>query len=203
MDASRAKIDAALEGADSLPTGSGKSSADRPETHDINARPARGRAGSDTATAIAVAVPVPTVHPTTWRKSAPRRAPVIPCECCATVWAFKRAHGLTPLQAYKRQHWPMLAAAEEGRMDDYHRLAKERAEIEKVRRDALAYCIECRNPLLATEHGFQFCPYERGRQHEKLIAALRKAELVPIRGRQGAIPKPFVSPDGARFRVRI
>ena len=41
-----------------------------------------------------------------------------------------------------------------------------------MRRDALAYCIECRNPLLASEYGVsQFCPYERAGQHEKLRRA--------------------------------
>jgi len=182
VGAVRAKIDAALEGAEPPPTGSGKSTADKLETHDINARPSRGRAGSDTATAIAVAVPVPpTVHPTTWRKSAPRRAVQFPCDCCATVWAFKRTHGLTPSQAYKREHWPMLAAWEESRMEDYQRLSKERAALEKVRRDALAYCIDCHNPLLATEYGFQFCTYERADraaapsygQHEKVKQSLQ------------------------------
>jgi hypothetical protein len=39
------------------------------------------------------------------------------------------------------------------------------ARLARVRRTALAYCIECRNPLLATEYGFQYCPYERARQH--------------------------------------
>jgi hypothetical protein len=29
------------------------------------------------------------------------------------------------------------------------------ARLARVRRAALAYCIECRNPLLATEYGFQ------------------------------------------------
>jgi hypothetical protein len=51
VTAFRARIDAALEEAESPPAGSGEAHADRPETHDINARPAMGRAGSDTATA--------------------------------------------------------------------------------------------------------------------------------------------------------
>ena len=82
------------------------------------------------------------------------------------------------MQAYKREHWPMVAAWEEDRMEDYHRLAQERAAVAKVRRDALADCIECHSMLLTTEYGFQYCPYERERQHAKVIAALRKADLV-------------------------
>ena len=41
------------------------------------------------------------------------------------------------MRAYEYQHWPLLAAAEEGRMEDYHRLAKERAATEKVRARAI------------------------------------------------------------------
>jgi hypothetical protein len=91
---------------------------------------------------------------------------------------------MTPSQAYKREHWPMLAAWDENRMGDYHRLGAERAATAKVLRDALAYCIECRNPMLATEYGFQFCPYERADraaapsygQHEKVKRALQPDE---------------------------
>jgi hypothetical protein len=100
VDVLRARIDAALEERQQAPTGSGERNADRPETHGINARPP-ARAGSNTATAngdVRLAEPVPSAE-TTWRKSAPRRAPRIPCECCASPQAFKRMHGLTPWQA--------------------------------------------------------------------------------------------------------
>jgi hypothetical protein len=65
------------------------------------------------------------------------------------------------------------------------RLAAERhrrgelIELASVRRDALAYCIECRNPLVATEYGFQFCPYERAGQHDKLRRALFESTEAP------------------------
>ena len=126
-----------------------------------------------------MAEPVPKAE-TTWRKSAPRRAARIPCDCCGSPQAFKRTHGLTTWQAYKREHWPALAAWEEDRMDDYHRIAQERAATAQALGDALACCIECRNPLLATEYGFQFCPYERAGQHPKVKSALHKAELVLV-----------------------
>ncbi|HVA83647.1 MAG TPA: hypothetical protein VNF28_01980 [Candidatus Binataceae bacterium] len=205
MDAIRARIDAALEGAVPPPTGSGKSNADKPETHDINAR-LSSRAGSDTATAkgnLRVAEPVqPAAHPTTWRQSAPRHAPHVPCDCCASPQAFKRKHGLTPLQAYKREHWPMIAAWEEDRMDDYHRLSKERAALEKVRREALAYCTECHNPLVATEHGYQFCPYERAGQHAKIKAALRRPDLVVVsNSKKGAVGSLRSAPDRAKRAI--
>jgi len=147
-----------------------------------------------------VSSPVTNTH----RQSAPRRAVHIPCDCCATVWAFKRTHGLTPSQAYKREHWPILAAAEEGRLEDYHQLVRERAQLEKVRRDALAYCVECRNPLLATEHGFQFCPYERAAQHQKLkegLAALARVAVGsplrfdPRRAQRAAGDAPLARPS--------
>jgi hypothetical protein len=75
VDAPRARIHAALEEPQSVPTGSGERDADRPETHDINARPP-ARAGSNTATAngdVRVAEPI-------------RLEPPIPCgENLATI----------------------------------------------------------------------------------------------------------------------
>lgn len=69
-------------------------------------------------------------------------------------------------------------------MDDFHRLREDRFALAKVRRDALAYCIDCHNPMLATEEGLQFCPYERADttmapsydQHEKVKRALQLQE---------------------------
>jgi hypothetical protein len=121
VGALRPRIHAALEGAQPPPTGSGERDADRPETHDINAD-ATAPAGSNTATAngdVRVAEPVPKAE-TTWRKSAPRRAPRIPCECCVSLQAFKRAHGLTTWEAYKRQHWPMIAVKDAWRNPTVH-----------------------------------------------------------------------------------
>jgi len=58
--------------------------------------------------------------------------------------------------------------------------AAELMESARIRRDALAYCIECRNPLVATEQGFQFCPYQRAGQHEKLRRALFEMSEAPV-----------------------
>jgi hypothetical protein len=101
-------------------------------------------------------------------------APLIPCECCATAHAFKRRHGCTPAQAYRRAHWPIFASLEENSLSHYHALCEAQAELERERRSALAYCIECRNPLVATPAGFQYCPYERagGDQHAKVKQAI-------------------------------
>lgn len=76
--------------------------------------------------------------------------------------------------AFKRGHWPAFAAFEEGRLDDYHRLCAQRLEQDQLRAAALAYCIECRNPLIGTDCGFQFCPYQRAGQHAKLARARGK-----------------------------
>ncbi|HVB80803.1 MAG TPA: hypothetical protein VNE82_12765 [Candidatus Binataceae bacterium] len=54
------------------------------------------------------------------------------------------------------------------------------ARIARVRREALAYCIECRNPLLATEQGFQFCPYERAGQHDKVRRELSSQSPIQL-----------------------
>ena len=57
---------------------------------------------------------------------------------------------------------------------------RRRAELTRIareRRAALAYCIECRNPLLATDQGFQYCPYERAGQHAKVKRAIRRTAV--------------------------
>ena len=61
-----------------------------------------------------------------------------------------------------------------------HRRRRELEQLARIQREALAYCIECRNPLVATEQGFQFCPYERARQHEKLRRALFEMSEAPV-----------------------
>jgi hypothetical protein len=70
------------------------------------------------------------------------------------------------------EHTPLVYAA---LYDDpllERRRRAQLARLARVRRAALAYCIECHNPLIATELGFQFCPYQRAGQHEKLRRAL-------------------------------
>lgn len=86
----------------------------------------------------------------------------------------------------------MLTALQEGRIDDYHRLNGQLEERSEVLREALALCVECHNPMIATEHGFdQFCPYERAGQHEKLKRAHASAKpvlsVVPIRPTRAAL----------------
>jgi len=103
-------------------------------------------------------------NPRTWRESAPRRPPIIPCDCCETI------------REYNRKHLPLSTAFLEGSTDDFVRVTKERAELERERREALAYCIECRQPLLAAARGFQYCPYERAGQHPKLKRAMDAAK---------------------------
>jgi hypothetical protein len=89
------------------------------------------------------------------------------CDCCATF------------RDWKRKHLPMLTALQEGRTDDYHRMSGQLEERSEVHREAVALCVECHNPMIATEHGFhQFCPYERAGQHEKLKRARTSAKPV-------------------------
>jgi hypothetical protein len=84
----------------------------------------------------------------------------------ATFQDWLREHApLVHIGLYAEPGDQVAAAAE-------HRRRRELIELARVRRDALAYCVECRNPLVATELGFQFCPYERAGQHEKLRRAL-------------------------------
>jgi hypothetical protein len=80
-----------------------------------------------------------------------------------------------------REHIPLVYLGLYGGNDDITRAAefrrrRELMDLARIRRDALAYCIECRNPLVATEQGFQYCPYERSGQHEKLRRALLETE---------------------------
>jgi hypothetical protein len=64
-----------------------------------------------------------------------------------------------------------------------HRRRRELDELARVRRDALACCIDCRNPLVATELGFQFCPYERAGQHAKVSRARNSHQVMAGRAR--------------------
>jgi hypothetical protein len=83
-------------------------------------------------------------------------------------------------KTWLREHTPLVyATLYDDRLLERLRRA-EMARLARISRAALAYCIECRNPLVAGEYGFQFCPYERAGQHEKVKAALRKGELVIV-----------------------
>lgn len=101
-------------------------------------------------------------------------------------------------QRWLREHVPLVYLGLYGEPGDRVGLEAERRrrrEIEqlaRVRREALACCVECRNPLVAAEQGFQFCPYERAGQHEKL----RRALGLP------APATPALNLDAARWRRR-
>src|SRR6202035_3322196 len=91
----------------------------------------------------------------------------------ATFQHWLREHApLVHIGLYAEPGDQVAAAAE-------HRRRRALIELARVRRDALAYCVECRNPLVATELGFQFCPYERAGQHEKLRRALFESSEAP------------------------
>ena len=74
-------------------------------------------------------------------------------------------------QHWLREHAPLAYSGLYAGNDEIA-LAAERKrrselwELARVKRDALAYCVECRNPLVATEQGFQFCLYQRAGQRE-------------------------------------
>jgi hypothetical protein len=86
-------------------------------------------------------------------------------------------------EQWLREHAPLAylglyAGNDEVARAAEHRRRRELEQLARVRREALAYCIECRNPLVATEQGFQFCPYERAGQDEKLRRALSESTKV-------------------------
>jgi hypothetical protein len=98
----------------------------------------------------------------------------------APLSAEDRRSQRATLKTWLREHTPLVYAT---MYDDRLLERLRRAELERlarVRRAALAYCIECRNPLLATEYGFQFCPYARAGQHPKVTAAMRRRNVVAI-----------------------
>jgi len=79
-------------------------------------------------------------------------------------------------ERWLREHTPLVSYGVYAGADDVALAAERRCrrdlwELARVRRDALAYCVESRNPLIAIEDGFQFCPYQRAGQHEKLRRA--------------------------------
>jgi hypothetical protein len=104
-------------------------------------------------------------------------------------------------QHWLREHAPLTYLGlyagndEVARAAEYRR-RRELEQLARVRREALAYCVECRNPLVATEQGFQFCPYERAGQHEKLRRALFEVSEAPV----AAVVA--LNRDAARWRGR-
>lgn len=87
-------------------------------------------------------------------------------------------------QRWLREHAPLVYIGLYNPANGSLLERKRRAELEslaRIRRDALAYCIDCRNPLIATEQGFQYCPYGRAGQHDKVRRALG------LEGAQGAV----------------
>ena len=92
-------------------------------------------------------------------------------------------------QHWLREHAPLVHLGLYREPDDELATAVERRrrreliELARIRRDALAYCIECRNPLVAAEQGFQFCPYERAGQHAKVSQARNQHQVMAGRAR--------------------
>jgi hypothetical protein len=87
-------------------------------------------------------------------------------------------------QQWLREHTPLVyyglyAGADDVALAAERRRRHELCELARVLREALAYCVECHNPLVATEQGFQFCPYERAGQHEKLRRAIFESTEAP------------------------
>jgi hypothetical protein len=112
-------------------------------------------------------------------------------------------------ERWLREHTPLVHIGLYGAGDELaiaaeRRRRRELEELARVRREALAYCVECHNPLLATEDGFQFCPYERADraaapsfgQHAKVKAAVHKAKLVVVKS--AVAQGPPVEPRYAR-----
>jgi hypothetical protein len=93
------------------------------------------------------------------------------------------------LQHWLREHAPLVHLGLYREPDDElataaeHRRRSELEELARIRRAALACCIECHNPLLATEDGFQFCPYERAGQHVKVSQARNQHQVMAGRAR--------------------
>jgi hypothetical protein len=92
-------------------------------------------------------------------------------------------------KSWLREHAPLVYLGLYREPDDELATAAERRrrreleELARVRRAALAYCIECRNPLVATEYGFQYCPYERAGQHAKVSQARSQHQVMAGRAR--------------------
>jgi hypothetical protein len=87
-----------------------------------------------------------------------------------------------------REHAPLVYLGLYTGADDVaraaeHRRRRELDELARVRRDALAFCVHCHYPLVATEQGFQFCPYERAGQHAKVSRSRNPHQVMAGRAR--------------------
>jgi hypothetical protein len=107
-------------------------------------------------------------------------------------------------QTWLREHAPLVHIGlysdpgdELARAAEYRR-RRELIERAKIRREALAFCIECHYPLVASETGFQFCPYERTGQHAKVKAAAESEERESAVGASGLV----LGSREARFLAR-
>jgi hypothetical protein len=91
-------------------------------------------------------------------------------------------------QRWLREHVPLVYLGLYGAGDELartaeHRRRRELEELARVRRDALAFCVDCHHPLVATEHGSQFYPYERAGQHAKVSRARDPHQVMAGRAR--------------------
>jgi hypothetical protein len=107
-----------------------------------------------------------------------------------------------------RQHTPLVHLGLYGVGDQLstaaeHRRRRELDEFARVRRDALAYCIDCRNPLLATEYGFQFCLYERAGQHAKVSRARNPHQVMAGRARARDAPRDTAGRFAPKGKLRV
>lgn len=92
-------------------------------------------------------------------------------------------------QTWLREHAPLVhiglpsdPGGELPRAAEYRR-RRELIEHARIRREALAFCLECHYPLVATDLGFQFCPYERAGQHAKVSQARNQHQVMAGRAR--------------------
>jgi len=115
-----------------------------------------------------------------------RESPTIPVE--SADGRSKRA----TFQTWLREHAPLVHIGLYCEPGDELALAAERRrrreleELARIRREALAFCIECHNLLIASDIGFQFCPYERAGQHAKAKAAAESEERQSAVGASGS-----------------
>lgn len=119
-------------------------------------------------------------------------------------------------QTWLREHAPLVhnglysdPGDELARAAEYRR-RRELIEHARIRREALAFCLECHYPLVATDLGFQFCPYERARQHAKVkdeVTLVEKSAVGsplrfdPRRAKRAAGDAPLARPSKTKGRI--